>query len=60
MKLTLFITAATFCTEDEGETVFCMKNHKIYIAAGLILFGLMGACAPTKSKPAVSSNMDSA
>jgi hypothetical protein len=37
-----------------------MQNHKAYIAAGLVLFGLIGACAPTSPKPAISTNMDPA
>ena len=34
-----------------------MQNNKTYIAAGQILFSLTGACAPTNSKPTISSNM---
>jgi hypothetical protein len=37
-----------------------MQNHKAYIAAGLVLFGPMGACATTSPKPAMSSNMEPA
>jgi hypothetical protein len=38
-----------------------MQNNKTYIAAGLVLFSLIGAaCAPTNLKPAISSNMDRA
>ena len=37
-----------------------MQNHRAYIAAGLVLFGLMGACAPTSPKPATSTNTDPA
>jgi len=37
-----------------------MQNHRAYIAAGLVLFGLMGACALTSPKPATSTNTDPA
>ena len=37
-----------------------MQNNKTYIVAGLVLFSLMGACAPTNPRPAISSNMDPA
>ena len=37
-----------------------MQNYTIYIAAGLVLFGLMGACAPTSPKPAILTNMEPA
>jgi len=37
-----------------------MQNHRAYIAAGLVLFGLMGACAPTSPKPTTSTNTDPA
>ena len=35
-----------------------MQNSKTYIVAGLVLFSLMGACAPTNPRPAISSNID--
>ena len=38
----------------------CMQNNKTYIAAELLLFGLIGACAPTNPRPAISTNMDPA
>ena len=37
-----------------------MQNNKTYIVAGLVLFSLIGACAPTNPRPAISSNMDPA
>ena len=38
-----------------------MQNNKARIAAtGLVLSGLMRACASTNPKPAISSNMDPA
>jgi len=37
-----------------------MQNNKTYIIAGLVLFSLTGACAPTNPRPAISSNMDPA
>ena len=37
-----------------------MQNNKTYIVAGLVLFSLMGASAPTNPRPAISSNMDPA
>lgn len=37
-----------------------MQNNKTYIAAGLDPFSLIGAYAPTNSKPAISSNMEPA
>ena len=37
-----------------------MQNNTTYIVAGLILFSLMGACAPTNPRLAISSNMDPA
>jgi hypothetical protein len=30
-----------------------MQNHKAFIAAGLVLFGLMGSCAPISPKLAI-------
>ena len=35
-----------------------MQNNKTYVAARQILFSLIGACAPTDSKPTSSSNME--
>ena len=34
-----------------------MQNNKTYIAAGLVLFSLIGACTPISPKPPISSNM---
>ena len=39
---------------------FLKQHHKAYIAAGLVLFGLMGACAPTSPKPAISFHVEPA
>jgi hypothetical protein len=37
-------------------TIFHMQNRKAYIAVSFAVFGLIGACAPTGPRPAISGN----
>jgi len=53
LKLTLFLWLLPSWPRVLGGILVRMQNEKAFIAAGLVLFGLMGACALTILKPAL-------